>query len=129
MIKVVAAAIWEKDKFLICQRPKNKKNPMLWEFAGGKVEPGESEEKALIRECQEELSIQIEIDQKVGDVNYQYPDFDIHLILYNAHIVKGTPTLLEHNALAWIEFSEISNYNFCPADIEILQKLLKNDFN
>ena len=122
-VEVVAALIWDKDKFLICQRPKNKARALLWEFVGGKVEKGESKEEALIRECREELAIDIVVDSIFTEVTHDYPDITIHLTLFNSHIVGGQLMLLEHNAMAWINSEEIENYDFCPADKGILEKI------
>ena len=121
---VVAALIWDKDKFLICQRPANKARGLLWEFVGGKVEKGETKEQALIRECQEELAITVEPHETYTEVTYEYTDITVHLTLFNCTILRGQPQLLEHNDLKWIMPSEISNYDFCPADIEVLKKIL-----
>ena len=123
VVEVVAALIWDKDKFLICQRPANKARGLLWEFVGGKVEQGETKEQALIRECQEELAITVEPHDIFTEVTHEYPDITVHLTLFNCTISCGQPKLLEHNALAWINAKEISNYNFCPADVEILKKI------
>lgn len=122
-VEVVAALIWDNDKFLICQRPKNKARALLWEFVGGKVEKGESKEEALIRECREELAIDIVVDRVFIEVTHDYPDITIHLTLFNSRIVGGELKLLEHNAMAWITPFEIDNYEFCPADEVILDKL------
>ena len=122
-VEVVAALIWDKDKFLICQRSKNKARALLWEFVGGKVDKGESKEEALFRECREELAIDIAVDSVFTEVTHDYPDITIHLTLFNSHIVGGQLTLLEHNAMAWINSSEIENYEFCPADRVILDKI------
>ena len=122
-VEVVAALIWKKDRFLICQRPKNKARALLWEFVGGKVEKGESKEQALIRECREELAIDIAVDSVFTEVTHDYPDIAIHLTLFNSRIVGGQLTLLEHNAMAWITPSEVENYEFCPADEVILDKI------
>lgn len=124
MTEVVAALIWDNDKFMICQRPANKARALLWEFVGGKVEPGETKEQALIRECQEELAITLNVGDIFMDVVHEYPDINVHLTLFNATISDGAPKLIEHNDIQWITVSEISNYNFCPADEEILEKLL-----
>lgn len=122
-IEVVAALIWDEDKFLICQRPAYKARGLLWEFVGGKVEKGETKEQALIRECQEELSITVEPHDIFTEVTHEYTDITVHLTLFNCAILRGQPQLLEHNAMAWITPAEISNYSFCPADVEILKKL------
>ena len=123
MTEVVAALIWDKDKFMICQRPANKARGMLWEFVGGKVEPGETKEQALIRECREELAITLSVGDVFMEVDHIYPDLTIHLTLFNAAIASGTPQKLEHNDIRWITVEEIPEYEFCPADKTILQKL------
>ena len=117
MVEVVAALIWDNNRFLICQRPTHKARALLWEFVGGKVEPGETKEQALIRECREELAITIDIQDIFMDVVHEYPDITVHLTLYNAAIAEGIPQLLEHNAIAWIKPREIPLYDFFPADI------------
>lgn len=124
MIEVVAALIWEKDKFMICQRPKNKARGLLWEFVGGKVEPGETKKQALIRECKEELGVTLTVLSIFMDVIHKYPDIKVHLTLFNASISKGIPQLLEHNDIRWITPKEIPQYDFCPADKNILEKLI-----
>ena len=121
--EVVAALIWEKDKFMICQRPAHKARGLLWEFVGGKVEPDETKEQALIRECQEELAVTLSVGDVFMDVVHEYPDIKVHLTLFNATIAEGTSQKLEHNDIRWIAPSEISNYEFCPADEEILAKI------
>ena len=123
MTEVVAALIWQGDKFMICQRPANKARAMLWEFVGGKVESGETKEQALIRECREELNVLISVGGVFMDVVHQYPDLTVHLTLFNATIAEGEPQELEHNDIQWITPSEILNYEFCPADEEILDKI------
>lgn len=123
MTEVVAALIWDKDKFMICQRPAHKARGLLWEFVGGKVEPGETKEQALIRECQEELAITLSVGDVFMDLVHEYPDLTVHLTLFNAVILEGIPQKLEHNDIKWITPSEISNYEFCPADVEILKKI------
>lgn len=123
MTEVVAALIWDKDKFMICQRPVHKTRGLLWEFVGGKVEPGETKEQALIRECREELDVTLLVRDVFMDVVYEYSDLTVHLTLFNAVILEGVPQKLEHNDIKWILPSEISNYEFCPADIEILKKI------
>ena len=123
MTEVVAALIWDKDKFMICQRPAHKARGLLWEFVGGKVEPGETKEQALIRECQEELAITLSVGDVFMDVVHEYPDINVHLTLFTAAIVDGVPQKLEHNDIQWITPAEIPNYDFCPADEGILKKI------
>ena len=123
MTDVVAALIWEGNRFLACQRPAHKARGLLWEFVGGKVEPGESREEALIRECREELDITIAPRDVFLTVIHEYPDLTVRLTLFNASIVSGDPKLLEHNDLRWITVQEIDSLEFCPADEEILKKM------
>ena len=123
MIDVVAALIWEGDRFLACQRPAHKARGLLWEFVGGKVESGETAEQALIRECREELDVTVAPRDVFMTVIHEYPDLTVRLILFNASIAEGTPKLLEHNDLRWITTAEIDTLDFCPADEEILKKL------
>ncbi len=123
MVEVAAALIWDKDKFLICQRPAHKARALLWEFAGGKVEPGESKEQALIRECKEELAVTLSVGDVFMDVVHEYPDVTVRLTLFNASIAEGTPQKLEHTDIRWITPAEIPNYKFCPADEELLKKI------
>ena len=123
MTEVVAALIWQGDKFMICQRPAHKARGLLWEFVGGKIESNETKEQALIRECREELDILLSVGDVFMDVIHEYPDITVHLTLFNATIIEGEPKKLEHNDIKWITPSEIPNYEFCPADEEILVKL------
>lgn len=121
--EVVAALIWDNEKFLICQRPAHKARALLWEFVGGKVEPGETKEQALIRECQEELAITLSVGDVFMDVVHEYSDITVHLTLFNAAIAEGVPQKLEHNDINWITPAETQHYDFCPADEEILKRL------
>ncbi len=123
IVPVVAALIWDNDKFMICQRPAHKARALLWEFVGGKVEPGETKEQALIRECQEELAVILSVGDAFMDVVHEYSDIIVHLTLFNATIAEGVPQKLEHNDIKWIAPSEIPNYDVCPADEEILKKI------
>lgn len=123
MVEVVAALIWDKDKFMICQRPAHKARALLWEFVGGKVEPGETKEQALIRECQEELAVTLSVGNVFMDVVHEYPDITVHLTLFNATIAEGFPQKIEHNDIKWITPNEIPQFNFCPADTAILSQI------
>ena len=123
MTEVVAALIRKDNEFMICQRPAHKARGLLWEFVGGKVEPGETKEQALIRECQEELAVTLSVGDAFMDVVHEYSDIIVHLTLFNATIAEGVPQKLEHNDIKWITPSEIPNYDFCPADEEILKKI------
>lgn len=123
MTEVVAALIWDEDRFMACQRPAHKARGLLWEFVGGKVEPGETKEEALIRECKEELGVTITVEDVFMEVEHVYPDLTVHLTLFHAKIAEGVPQKLEHNDIQWITTKEIDKFAFCPADEEILKKL------
>ena len=125
MTEVVAALIWEDNRFLACQRPAHKARGLLWEFVGGKVEPGETREQALIRECEEELAVTVAVQDVFMEVDHVYPDLTVHLTLFNASIAEGIPQKIEHNDLRWITVEEIDQYEFCPADEEISRRLKK----
>lgn len=123
MTEVVAALIWQEGRFMICQRPAHKARGLLWEFVGGKVEPGETGPQALRRECREELGITVAPGDVYMQLVHEYPDLTIRLTLYNARIAQGVPQLLEHCDLRWILPEEIGQFDFCPADEEILKKI------
>lgn len=123
--EVVAALIWDQDRFLICRRPAHKARGLLWEFVGGKVEAGETDQQALARECREELDISLVVGELFMDVTHAYPDITVHLRLYEAVIASGEPKLLEHCDLRWITPAEMGDYEFCPADEEIVERIEK----
>ena len=109
--EVVAALIWDGSRFLICQRPAHKARGLLWEFVGGKVEPGESKEDALIRECREELAVTISAGEVFMEVDHDYPDLNVHLTLFNAAIIEGTPkcwNIMIFSGLKWMKYRSTS---------------------
>ena len=114
-LQVAAAVIRQNNCVLLSTRPQGKP-PCGWEFPGGKIEPGETGEEALVRECREELDITLSVESPCMEVTHNYPELTVHLTLYNAVIREGTPKLLEHNAMQWIRADEISSLEFCPAD-------------
>ena len=124
-IEVVAALIWQGDRFLICQRPAQKARGLQWEFVGGKVEPGETKQQALVRECREELDITVSVGPVFMEVAHSYPDITIRLTVFHAFISQGTPKLLEHKDMRWILPEEAGQFDFCPADRVILNKIQK----
>ncbi len=126
MTDVVAALIWQDGRFMICQRPAHKARGLLWEFVGGKTEPGESLREALIRECREELDITVSVGDIFTQVIHEYPDILIRLTLFHCTIAEGEPKLLEHHDLKWILPGEIPQFDFCPADKDILALIRKN---
>ncbi len=122
-LAVVAALFRDGGRFMICRRPMNKARGGLWEFPGGKVEPGETPQAALARECREELAIGIDVGEKYMELYHRYPDINVRLTLFEARIASGEPQKLEHSDIRWIAPGEIPEYDFCPADKEILAKL------
>lgn len=122
-VDVVAALIWRGDRFFICKRPAHKARALLWEFPGGKVDPGESHQEALVRECWEELAVQLRVGELYMDVTHGYPDLTVRLHLYHARIEEGEPRMLEHADFAWITARQLDGFDFCPADETIIQRL------
>ena len=124
MIEVVAALIRNNGKFMICQRPENKSRALLWEFPGGKVEAGETKEAALVRECREELDIELSVGAVFAESTFVYPDISVHLTLLEAKIIRGEPKLLEHKDIRWITPEEAHLFEFSPADVPFVEKLI-----
>lgn len=124
MLEVVAAMISREDgRILICQRPETKARALGWEFPGGKVEPGETNAQALIRECREELAIGLCVSEEIADVVYRYSDVCVHLHLLSCRIGSGAPRALEHRDVRWALPEEFADYDFCPADRKLIEIL------
>ena len=121
--EVVAALIWDNNRFLICKRPAHKARGLLWEFVGGKVEPGETLQQALERECAEELAIHVDVGGQFMQEYHDYPDMRIRLTLLHCTIASGVPQALEHKELRWIHPSQIGDFEFCPADRDFLLEI------
>lgn len=124
--EVVAALIWRDGRFLACQRPAHKTRGLLWEFVGGKVEPGETRAQALIRECREELAVTVDVGEVYMEVDHVYPDMTVHLTLFHGSIGDQEPKMVEHNDIRWLLPSQIPEYDFCPADVDILESIQKD---
>lgn len=124
--EVVAALIWRDGRFLACQRPAHKTRGLLWEFVGGKVEPGETRTQALIRECREELAVTVDVGEVYMEVDHVYPDMTVHLTLFHGSIGDQEPKMVEHNDIRWLLPSQIPEYDFCPADVDILESIQKD---
>ena len=122
-VDVVAALIWDQKKFLICQRPEGKTRELLWEFVGGKREPGETLQEALVRECREELDVTVKVGNLFVEVLHEYPDIHIRLSLFHCTLGDEIPKKLEHKDLRWIVPAQIPEYAFCPADEDILKEI------
>ena len=129
MVDVVAALIRDGERFLICKRPAHKARALMWEFPGGKVEAGESPQDALIRECMEELDITLDVGGLYMQVTHEYPDIQIRLSLYEAVIASGQLRGKEHEALCWILPREIPDFEFCPADKDIIDRIRREGRN
>lgn len=91
------------------------------------MESSETKEQALVRECQEELAVTFSVGDVFMEMDHQYPDLNVHLMLFNAVIHEGTPQMLEHNDIRCITPEEIPRYNFCPAGEAILRRLRNED--
>lgn len=124
MINVVAAIITnEEGKVLITQRNLQKSQGGLWEFPGGKIEPNETRENAIIREIKEELTIDIKVDGYFDEKVFNYPEKDINLIALKCSKVNGNIKLMEHEDYKWVASSELKKFEFAPADMFIVKKL------
>ena len=124
IIEVVGAIIKDGDRYLVGQRPAHKSQGGLWEFMGGKIEPGETPEQALARECREELDLEIENEHVVDSVIHKYPEKTIRLTLISCSPKTGSiPKALEHQEIRWVTIDQMKDIDFCPADREFVRKL------
>ena len=122
-IQVVGAAIIEDGKILCAQRGPSMSLPLKWEFPGGKIEPGESPEEALVREIREEINCNIEIANKIERTSYEYDFGIVHLTTFSCRLKEGKPVLTEHTAIKWLEPKELGTLDWAPADIPAMEKL------
>ena len=124
VVEVVAALLIRGERFLACRRPPHKARGGLWEFVGGKVEPGETKAEALVRECREELAVDIAVGGEFLTLTHSYPDLTVRLTVLCASLADGTQiTLLEHTDARWLTPAEARELPFCPADEPVLQAL------
>ena len=123
IIEVVGAIIRDGDRYLVGQRAANKAQGGLWEFMGGKIEPGETPEQALARECREELTLEIENEHIIDSVVHEYPEKTIRLTLIECMPKPGSvPKALEHQDIRWVTRAEMDTLDFAPADQDLIQK-------
>jgi len=123
-IKVVAAVIQDKSKYFSTQRGYGEYKGG-WEFPGGKIETGETDEAALIREIKEELKVDISTEKYLGTIEYDYPSFHLSMACYVCRIISGQITLVEHSAAEWLTVDELDTVSWLPADVEVV-RMLKN---
>ncbi|HSP81629.1 MAG TPA: (deoxy)nucleoside triphosphate pyrophosphohydrolase [Myxococcaceae bacterium] len=115
----------DDSRFLVQQRLPGGSRGLLWEFPGGKVEPGESEPEALARECQEELDVQLQVGRRLWAGRHEYVDLTVELVLYAARMVSGEPKPLGASSLAFLTPTEMQALPFCEADIPLLGELVE----
>ena len=125
MKQVTAAIIKDHDKYLICQRGTDDECSLLWEFPGGKLEKGETLEACIIREIKEELELDIKVQDVFTTSIYHFNQKEIHFTVYDAVIITGEMKLNVHNDAKWVALNELAKYNFMPADIEFVEKLVR----
>jgi ADP-ribose pyrophosphatase len=115
-LNVVAAVVRRGDSILVCRRPEGKARANQWEFPGGKIEPGETESEALVRECREELGFTVRPEKTLTEVVYEYPDVTVRLIAILCCAAEGEPTALEHSEIRFVPPAELASLDLCPAD-------------
>ncbi len=123
MIRVSAAIIQQNGKYLITRRHKHSHLGHLWEFPGGKLESGESPEDCIIRECREEIDLEIKPLRLFHEVKHSYSEVSVHLHFFICEIISGTPKALDCAGIAWASAEELKNYEFPAADIKLIEKL------
>ncbi|PYO34024.1 MAG: 8-oxo-dGTP diphosphatase MutT [Candidatus Rokuibacteriota bacterium] len=124
-IEVVAAVIERDGKLLITRRPEGSHLSGLWEFPGGKPQPGETFEQALRREIDEELGAEVSVGERIETIEWQYPDKRVRLVFFRCD-VRGEPRPLEGQEMAWVTPAELARYEFPPADAALIQRLRRD---
>jgi len=128
-VRVVAALFSRGDTVLVQQRPPGKSRALLWEFPGGKVEPGEADEQALARECAEELGVAVQVGERLWSVTHEYADLAVELVLYRGSMAPdAAPQPHEAQTLAWVARTRLEELPFCEADVPLLPRLAAGEF-
>lgn len=127
MIEVTAGILNNNGRILIAQRKVSGKFPNKWEFPGGKIEPGETPEQCLEREMEEELNINVTINEYLGESIYEYDGGSIRLLAFKINWRSGKFTIIDHQAIAWVRIDELNDYDFAPADVPIVEKLVSGE--
>ena len=122
-IQVTAAIIHQKEHYLICRRAQDDALPLLWEFPGGKLEADETLEECIIRECREELDVDIQVLCEFGRTRYPHAGNELVFTFFEAEIIGGEIAVNVHEQIKWVSAGELKEYDFCPADCEIVEKI------
>ena len=125
MTRVAAGVLWRAGRILVCRRGPGGSCAGLWEFPGGKVEPGESGAACAVRECREELGIEIRLSGELGEASYRYPEREVSLCFFEGTVERGEPRAQVHSELRWAAPEELGGYGFCPADEALVAALSK----
>ena len=123
-IQVTAAIFCQDERYLICQRAHDDALPLLWEFPGGKVEAGETLEECIVRECKEELAVDIQVLGEFGRTGYPHAGNELVFTFFLTEIVSGEIAVNVHEQVRWVSPEELKEYSFCPADIEIVDRIV-----
>lgn len=124
ILKVTCALIEQDDLVLVTQRSESMREPLLWEFPGGKMEPGETEEESLVREIREELNIEVQPLRRLTPVLRHMPGKSVELIPYICILTGGAIRLLEHRAFEWASCEDLRSYTWCPPDVQVVEEYL-----
>lgn len=127
-INVVGAILLRDNKILCAKRGQTKSLANLWEFPGGKIETGETPQKALIRELQEELLITVQVNELPFEVTtYEYDFGIVTLTTFICHLFSGEPQLTEHEEVSWLQPNELDQLEWAPADIPAVKKIMRGE--
>ena len=127
-IRVTAAVIRREGAVLLARRSENQSRPLLWEFPGGKVEPGESDRECLVRELEEELGVAASVGELMGVYSHLYPDIHIDLAVYEVELVQGDPQPNEHRELAWAAAHTVLDYDLAAADLPAARLIAESGY-